>query len=60
MQAKPDANTDCTGEHREGAQVNPGIIEHNEEPNDQDNVADDLRDGVLQRAIESAFRKKTL
>lgn len=60
LEAKPDADTDGAREHSQRAEMDSSVIEHDEEPDDQDNVADDLRDGVLQRAINSAFREKTV
>src|SRR5438067_10767307 len=41
-EANPDA--DCTGENGQCAEMDTRVIQHNEKANNQDNIADDLRD----------------
>ena len=65
LQTEADADADRAGENGERAEMNAGVLEHDEDADDQDEVADDLRDGVLQGAIEpavdeEAIEKKTL
>src|SRR5947209_13435835 len=37
--------------------MNPGVLEDDENADDEDQVADDLSDGVLERAVEAASHK---
>ena len=60
MQAEADTDADRTGEYGERAEMDPGVIKHDENADDQDNVSDNLRDGVLQRAIESAVGEEAI
>ena len=60
LQPESDAHADRAGENGERAEMNAGVLEHDENADDQDEVADDLRDGVLQRAIEPAVDEKAV
>src|SRR5256885_14820468 len=40
--------------------MNPGVIENDKNTDDQDKVAGDLRNGVTQGAVESAFGENTV
>jgi hypothetical protein len=40
--------------------MNAGIIQHDENANDQNDVADDLRNGVLQRPIQPAVYQEAV
>ena len=55
LQTETDAHADRAGENRQRSEMNAGIIENNKNADDEDDVADDLRNRVLQRTIESAF-----
>ena len=48
LQAKADPDADRAGENSQRAEMNAGVLEHDEDADDQDEIADDLRDGVLQ------------
>ena len=48
LEPEPDANTDGAGENSQRAEVNAGIVENNENADDQHNVADNLSNRVLE------------
>src|SRR5205807_1790386 len=65
LQSKSDADTDGAGENGQRAEMNAGVFQDNENSDHEHDVARDLGDGVLQRAIESAVgqepvKEKTL
>ena len=60
LQPEADTDADRAGENRERAEMNAGVLEHDEDADDQDEVADDLRDGVLKGAVEPAFDEKAV
>ena len=65
LQPKSDPDADRAREHRQRAEMNAGVLEHDEDADDQDEVADDLRDRVLQGPVqpavdEEAVEKKSL
>ena len=49
LQSKPDADADRAGENSQRSKVNSGIVENDEDSDDQHDITGDLRDGVLQR-----------
>ena len=40
--------------------VNPGVVQNYENANNEDDIADDLRDGVLQRPIQAAVYEEAV
>ena len=65
LQAEPDAHAYCSGKNRERTEMDAGVLQDNNNADDQHDVADDLRNRVLQRAIEPALgeqpvKQKTL
>ena len=60
MQAEADTDTDRAGENGKRAEMDAGILQDNENADDQNDVADDLRDGVLKRAIQAAVDQKPI
>src|SRR5438874_389552 len=60
LQSEANPYADRAGENGERPQMNPGIVQHDENANDQDDVADDLRDGILQRAIQPAVYEESV
>ena len=54
---KSDADADRAGENRQCPEMDASVLQDDENADDQHDVADDLRNGVLQRAIESAFQR---
>ena len=59
---RAEAYTDADGASEDGkrAQMNAGVLENNENADDEDDVADDLRNRVLKRTIEAAVGEKTI
>ena len=51
-EAEPDA--DRAGEDRQRGKIDAGVLQRDRDADDQDQIADDLRDRVLQRAVEPA------
>jgi hypothetical protein len=39
--------------------MDPGIFDYHENADDQDNIAHNLRDGVLQRPIQTAVHEES-
>ena len=60
MQSESNAYADRAGKNGERAEMNAGIVEHDENASDQDDVADDLRDSVLQRPIQPAVYQEAV
>ena len=60
LQAKTDADADRAGENGQRLEVNAGVLQDNEDANDEDDVRCDLRDRVLQRAIKSAVDEEAV
>jgi len=60
LQTKADAHADRAGKNGQRPEMNAGIIENNKNANDENDVADDLRDRVLQRTIEPALGQETI
>ena len=60
LQTEADADADCAGKNGERAEMNAGVLEDDENADDQDDVADDLRDRVLERAIEAAVDEEAI
>src|SRR6059058_45626 len=60
LQTKANADANRASKNRQGPEVNAGIIENDKDSDDEDDVADDLRNCVLQRPIEPAFREKAI
>ena len=60
LQAKADPNADGAGKNGERAEMDAGVFQDNKNADDEDEIADDLRDGVLQRAIEPAVDEKAV
>src|ERR1043166_7459110 len=60
LQPKPDANADGARENSQRSEMNSRVLEHNENANDENEVADDLRDRVLKGAVEPAFDEEAI
>src|SRR5690348_17181732 len=60
LQTKPNTDANCPRENSQSAQMNAGVIEDNENADDQDDVADNLSDRVLQRAVETTLSEETV
>ena len=60
LQADADADADRAGEDGERAKIDPGLRQHNQDADDQDDVADDLRERVLQRAVQAAVDEEAV
>jgi len=60
LQPKADADTDRAGKNGESGKVNAGVVQNNENANNKDDIADDLRDGVLQRPIQAAVYEEAV
>src|SRR4029077_5375729 len=60
LQSEANAYADRAGKNGERAEMNTGIVQHHENANDQDDIANDLRDGVLQRAIQPAVYEEAV
>jgi hypothetical protein len=57
LQPETDTHSDCSSENRQCGQMNSSVLKDNENTDNQDNIADDLRNRVLERTIESTFSK---
>ena len=55
MQTETNAHPDCARENRQRSEVDAGIIQNDENPDDEHDVTDDLRDGVLQGPVDATF-----
>ena len=51
FQTEPEAYADRSRKDRQRSEVNTGIVENNDDPDDQHDVADDLGNGVLEGTI---------
>ena len=40
--------------------MNPRVLEHDEDADDEDEIADDLGDGVLKGTVEPAFNEEAV
>jgi len=60
LQPKADADTDRAGKNGESGKVNAGVVQNYENANNQDDIADDLRDGVLQGPIQTAVYEEAV
>src|SRR4029450_10134677 len=58
LQTETHTDSDRTGENSQRGKVNPRVFQDNEDANDQDDIADHLRDRVLEGTIEPTFGKK--
>src|SRR5213075_2665047 len=54
LEPESHAHADRSGENRQGGEVDPGIFQDNENPDDENEFADDLRDGVLKGTVQPA------
>ena len=57
-EAYPDANR--AGKNGQRFEVNAGVLQDNENADDEDNIGSDLRDRVLKRAIETAVNEEAI
>src|SRR5207237_7363679 len=60
LQPEADPDTDRTGENRERAEMNAGVLENDEDADDEDQIADDMRDRVLQGAVQPALDQEAV
>ena len=60
FQTKPQAYTDGAGEYRQCPEMDAGIVQNNDNPDDQHRVADYLGNGVPQGAVEAASDQDTI
>ncbi len=58
LQTEPHADSDRASENRQSREMNPRVLQDNENADHQHDVADDLGNRVLERTIESALRKQ--
>ena len=58
LKTESNADPDRAGKHRQGAKMNPRIIEHDEKADNEDDVAGNLSNRVLQRSVQSALLKE--
>jgi len=59
---EPETESDADGarEDRQGGEVDPGVLHRNDSTDDEDHVADDLGDGVLQGAVQAAVGEEAI
>jgi hypothetical protein len=57
-EAYPHANR--AGKNGQRFEVNAGVLQDNENADDEDNIRSDLRNCVLQRAIETAVNEEAI
>ena len=60
LQTEADADADRARKDRQRLEVNAGVLQDDENANDKDDVGDDLRDCVLERAIEPAMDEEAI
>src|SRR4026207_427516 len=60
LQPETSTHSDCSSENRQRSQMNSSVLQDNENTDDQDNVADNLGNRVLERTIESTFSKDSI
>src|SRR5438270_93062 len=60
LQTETDTDADGAGENSKRTEMNPRAFEHDENANDTDEVADNLRDRVLKRTVETAVNQEAV
>ena len=60
LQPETDPDADCTGENSQCAEMDSGVIEDNKNADHQHDIADDLGNGVLERAIQPAVGEEAV
>ncbi len=55
-----DADTDRASENGQGLEMDAGVLQDDENADDEDDVGGDLRDRVLERAIEAAVDEEAV
>src|SRR5436190_22999054 len=60
LQTKSNPYANRAGKNRQCSQVNPSVLQHNENADHQDDVAENLGNRVLERAVESTVSKKAI
>src|SRR5262249_8344510 len=60
LQAEADTHANRSGKDGERTEVNAGVVQNNEDADDKDDIAHDLRDRVLQRTIETALGEEAI
>src|SRR4029077_5780638 len=60
LETESDTDTDCTRENCQGSEMNACIIQNDKNADDQYNIANDLRNRVLERAVEAALGEKAI
>src|SRR4029453_18420266 len=58
FQTESQTHTYRAGEYRQRSEMDAGIVQNDNDPDDQHDVADDLRNGVLERTIKPALRQQ--
>src|ERR687891_1023154 len=58
FQTESQTHTYRAGEYRQRSEMDAGIVQNDNNPDDQHDVADDLGNGVLERTIKPALRQK--
>jgi hypothetical protein len=58
LEAEADADADRAREHGQRAEMDSGVLENNEDADDEDEVADDLGDRVLEGTVEAALNEE--
>ena len=59
LQTKADPNADGAGKNSERAEMNAGVFQNNKNADDEDEIADDLRDRVLQANDRDRCRRES-
>src|SRR6266550_1592231 len=60
LQAKSDTDANRASKNRQCGEMDASVLQNKENANHQNDVADDLGNGVLQRPIQPALRKQTV
>src|SRR2546430_35425 len=60
LQAETDAYANCACKNRQRSQMNTRVLQDNENANHEDDVAENLGNGVLERTVESTVGKKSI
>src|SRR5206468_12981068 len=60
LQAESDAYANRAGKNRQRSQMNTRVLQDNENANHEDDVAENLGNGVLERTVESTVGKKSI
>jgi hypothetical protein len=58
LKSETDTDPNCAREYSQRGQMNSRVLQDNENANDQDDIADDLGNRVLERTIESTLSKQ--